>query len=83
MAAKVADKLLAIKNIDASFVLVNIDGRIHISARSNGSINVQVILEKLNGGGHFDVAGAQISNDTMRNVIQRLRDSIDDNLDNI
>lgn len=83
MAAKVADKLLAIKNIDASFVLVNIDGRIHISARSNGTINVQVILEKLNGGGHFDVAGAQISNETMRNVIQRLRDSIDDNLDNI
>ena len=83
MAAKVADKLLAIKNVDASFVLVNIDGRIHISARSNGTINVQVILEKLNGGGHFDVAGAQISNETMRNVIQRLRDSIDDNLDNI
>jgi c-di-AMP phosphodiesterase-like protein len=83
MAAKVADKLLNIKNVDASFVLVNIDNRIHISARSNGTINVQVILEKLNGGGHFDVAGAQISNDTMRNVVQRLRDAIDDNLDNV
>lgn len=83
MAAKVADKLLAIKNVDASFVLVNIDNKIHISARSNGTINVQLILEKLNGGGHFDVAGAQIANDTMRNVVQRLRDSIDDTLENI
>ncbi len=80
MAAKVADKLLNIKGVDASFVLVNIDNRIHISARSNGTINVQVILEKLNGGGHFDVAGAQIANDTMRNVVQRLRDAIDDNI---
>ena len=59
--AKVADKLLNIKNVDASFVLVNIDNRIHISARSNGTINVQLILEKIGGGGHFDVAGAAMS----------------------
>ncbi len=52
-AAKAADKLLTVEGVKASFALCKIDDVIHISARSSGTINVQLILEKLNGGGHL------------------------------
>jgi c-di-AMP phosphodiesterase-like protein len=81
IAAKVSDKLLSLKGIEASFVLVNIGGNIHICGRSIGTVNVQKILERLNGGGHFDVAGAQVSDDSMRNVVSRLQAAIDENND--
>lgn len=58
--AKAADELLTISNITASFVLGKIDDKICISGRSIGDINVQVILEKLGGGGHITLAGAQV-----------------------
>lgn len=58
--AKVADELLTISDITASFVLCNIGGKIFISGRSIGDINVQLILEKLGGGGHITIAGAQL-----------------------
>lgn len=77
-AAKAADKLLTVRGVDASFALVIIDDKIHISARSNGSINVQLILEKMGGGGHFDSAAAAISGADMKNVLYRLKDAIDD-----
>lgn len=80
-AAKVADKLLTVKGVEAAFALVKINDRIHISGRSSGNINMQLILEKMNGGGHFDVAGAQISSDSVQSVIQQLKDSIDEYLD--
>jgi c-di-AMP phosphodiesterase-like protein len=60
-AAKAADKLLSVKNVNAAFALVVIGESVHISGRSNGKINVQLILEKIGGGGHFDVAGAAIA----------------------
>ena len=60
-AAKEADKLLNVKGVHASFALVKIDNAIHISGRSDGSINVQLILERLGGGGRFDTAGALMS----------------------
>ena len=82
-ASKAADKLLTVKNVDASFALVLIDNVIHISARSNGSINVQLILEKLNGGGHFNVAGAQLSGKNMKDALVRLKAAIDEYLDNL
>lgn len=81
IAAKAADKLLNLRGVDAAFSLVMIDGAIHISARSNGNVNVQLILEKLNGGGHYDVAGAQISDMTMQEVLSLLRTAIDTQLD--
>lgn len=59
--AQAADELLNIEGIDASFVLFSIDGRVHISARSLGTVNVQIITEKLGGGGHITTAGAQLS----------------------
>ena len=81
VAAKAADKLLNLRGVDAAFSLVMIDGAIHISARSNGNVNVQLILEKLNGGGHYDVAGAQVADMTMQEVLTALRSSIDAQLD--
>ena len=58
--AKAADELLTISNITASFVLGILGDKICISGRSIGDINVQVILEKLGGGGHITLAGAQV-----------------------
>lgn len=78
IASKAADKMLTLKGIDAAFTLVKIGDQIHISGRSNGTINVQLILEKLHGGGHFDVAGAQVVNESVLNVLETLRLSIDE-----
>ena len=80
IASKAADKMLTLKNIEAAFTLVRIGDQIHISGRSNGKINVQLILEKLNGGGHFDVAGAQVVSDSIQTVLEILKASIDDYL---
>ena len=82
-ASKAADKLLTVKNVDASFALVPINNVIHISARSNGTVNVQLILEKLNGGGHFNIAGAQVPGKNMRETLERLKLAIDEYLDNL
>lgn len=82
-ASKAADRLLTVKNVDASFALVPIGGSIHVSARSNGAVNVQLILEKLGGGGHFNIAGAQIPTKDMRETLEKLKKAIDEYLDNI
>ena len=76
-AAKAADRLLTVRGVDASFALVTIGDKIHISARSNGKINVQLILEKMGGGGHFDSAAAAILGTDMKDVLYRLKDAID------
>ncbi|MBR2381574.1 MAG: DHH family phosphoesterase [Clostridia bacterium] len=76
-AAKAADKLLNVRGVEASFALVSINDRIHISARSNGNVNVQLILEKMGGGGHFDSAAAAVSGNDMKAVLYRLKDAID------
>ncbi len=81
IASKAADKMLTLKGIEAAFTLVKIGDQIHISGRSTGSINVQLILEKLKGGGHYDVAGAQVVSDSVRDVLEQLKESIDDYLD--
>ncbi len=60
-ASKAADKMLSVRGVEASFALVLAGTGVAISARSKGRINVQLIMEKLEGGGHFDMAGAQIS----------------------
>ena len=58
--AQAADELLNIKEVEASFVLGKKDDKVFISARSLGNINVHVLMEKLGGGGHRDMAGAQL-----------------------
>jgi c-di-AMP phosphodiesterase-like protein len=79
-AAKAADRLLTIRGIDASFALVKLDGAVAISARSGDRVNVQLIMEKLGGGGHFDMAGAQISGDSLGHACELLKVAIDDYL---
>lgn len=60
IASEAADELLGIRGVDASFVLAPAGGRIHISARSLGSVSVQLIMEKLGGGGHLTSAAVQL-----------------------
>ena len=81
IASKAADKMLTLKGVYAAFTLVRIGEQVHISGRSTGKVNVQLILEKLNGGGHFDVAGAQVASSSVPNVIEQLKRSIDDYLE--
>lgn len=76
--AQAADELLNINNIEASFVLANVSNRIMISGRSLGGINVQVILEKLGGGGHSTIAGAQLENSSLTIAELKLHNAIDE-----
>ncbi|MGN1094777.1 MAG: DHH family phosphoesterase [Eubacteriales bacterium] len=80
-AAKAADRLLNVEGICAAFALCSVNGTIHISARSDGSVNVQRILEKLGGGGHFDAAGTQLQNTGFKEALALLRAAIDEILD--
>lgn len=72
LCAKAADELLTISDVTASFVLGDTGEKICISGRSIGDINVQVILEKLGGGGHITLAGAQVEGMTIEEVKQEL-----------
>ncbi len=76
--AKAADELLTIGNITASFVLGIMEDKICISGRSIGDINVQVILEKLGGGGHITLAGAQLENKTIEEAKRELMEKIEE-----
>ena len=76
--AKVADELLTIGGIVASFVLGKIGDKIYISGRSVGDINVQLILEKLGGGGHITLAGAQLENIDIEDAKQELINRINE-----
>ena len=76
--AKAADELLTISDITASFVLGKMGDKICISGRSIGDINVQIILEKLGGGGHITLAGAQVEGMTMEETKQELINRINE-----
>ena len=76
--AKSADELLTIGNITASFVLGNDGEKVTVSGRSIGDINVQLILEKMGGGGHITLAGAQIEGMTIEQVKQELKQRINE-----
>lgn len=76
LAAKVANDLLDIDNVRASFVLSKIDNVVYVSARSIDDVNVQVIMEQFGGGGHGTVAGAQIENASIEEVKQQIRDLV-------
>lgn len=77
-AARVADKLLEIKGVDASFTLLPAGDVIHLSARSKGKVNVQHIAEKLGGGGRFEEAGAQLGINSLNDAAEELRRAIDE-----
>jgi c-di-AMP phosphodiesterase-like protein len=79
-AAQAANSLIGLKGIYASFVLVPMGDRISISGRSLGDINVQRILEKLGGGGHMTVAGAQLSGVSMPEALEMVKQAVIDYL---
>ena len=75
--SQAADDMLAISGVNASFVLFPQNGGISISARSLGKVNVQLIMEKLGGGGHLTMAGALLDGKTMEQAIELLHAAID------
>lgn len=82
IAAQAADSLLNIVGVDASFVMTELDdGEIHISGRSNGELSVQLILEKMGGGGHLVSAATRLKDVTMDEAYDMLIDAIDDYFD--
>lgn len=76
--AQAANELLDISGIEASFVLAKSGNRVLISGRSLDSINVQVILEKLGGGGHITIAGAQLEDTSIEDATEILKNAIDE-----
>ena len=80
-AAKAADRLLTVRGVNAAFALILLGETVHISARSNGSVNVQLIVEKLGGGGHFDMAGAALKEQTLEEAVVLLQNAIDQHLE--
>jgi c-di-AMP phosphodiesterase-like protein len=81
VAANAADQMLAIAGISASFVICQVNNSIFMSARSYGDINVQVIMEKLGGGGHMTVAGTKIDDVSLDYAKKMLIKSIDECID--
>ncbi len=81
LAAKASEGLIGVRGIKASFAMTTIGDTIHISARSTGEVNVQLVLEKLHGGGHFDTAGAQLKGIGVTEAVEKLKEAIDDYLD--
>lgn len=79
--AKAADELLNIKNVEASFILGHKNDTVFISARSLGQINVHVLMEKLGGGGHIDIAGAQLKNVTLNQAYKQVHQIIEEYLE--
>lgn len=80
-ASRAAEGLIGVRGIKAAFAIAVMEDELHISARSAGEINVQLILEKLRGGGHFDTAGAQLRGVTADDAVAMLKDAIDNYLD--
>ncbi|MPM03892.1 Cyclic-di-AMP phosphodiesterase GdpP [bioreactor metagenome] len=76
IAAQSADELLTIKDVKLSFVLVRNKDYINISGRSQGNVNVQVIMESLGGGGHLNMAGAQVQTQDMEEAKTKLYEAI-------
>jgi len=75
--AQAADELLTVKKIEASFVLGEKDETVFISARSLGKINVHVLMEKLGGGGHMDIAGAQLEEVSIKEAYMKVHEIIE------
>ena len=73
--AQAANDLLDINAVKASFVLTNYNGRIYISARSIDEVNVQIIMERLGGGGHMNASGAQFEHTDMERAVEDLKKS--------
>ncbi len=75
--AQAANELLSIDNVKASFVLTKYNGKIYVSARSIDEVNVQIIMERMGGGGHMNTAGAQFPHTDLKEAIATLKDTIE------
>lgn len=75
--AQASNELLNINGIKASFVVTNYQNQIYISARSIDEVNVQIIMERLGGGGHMNIAGAQLEGKNSQEAIDIIKDIID------
>ena len=82
LGAQVANELMDINDVKASFVFTEYNDQIYISARSIDEVNVQVVMEKLGGGGHMSVAGAQLTGCTIKEAKQKVKDVIADMVKN-
>ena len=71
--AQAANDLLDIKGVRASFVMTRYQGKIFVSARSIDEVNVQLIMERMGGGGHLNIAGCQLENMTIEQAIEMLK----------
>ena len=80
--AQAANELLNIKGIKASFVLTDYQGKIYISARSIDEVNVQIIMERMGGGGHMNTAACQMEGMGLIEAIGALKRTIDVMLEN-
>lgn len=80
--AQAANELLNIKGIKASFVLTDYQGKIYVSARSIDEVNVQIIMERMGGGGHMNVAACQLEGTGLVEAIGFLKGTLDEMLDN-
>ena len=78
--AQAANSLLEINGIKASIVLTPYQEKIYVSARSIDEVNVQVMMEKLGGGGHKSVAGAQLTDMSIEDAKTRIKEIIDNML---
>ena len=76
--AQAANELLNVIGIKASFVLTEFNGKIFVSARSIDEINVQIIMERLGGGGHLNVAGAQLADCTLESAKRIIKDTLEE-----
>lgn len=74
--AQAANELLNIKGVKASFILTDFQGKIYVSARSIDEVNVQVIMERLGGGGHMNIAGAQIEDASVPEAVKLIKDTL-------
>lgn len=81
IASKAAEGLIGVRGIKAAFAITTVGDTMHISARSTGEVNVQLILEKLRGGGHFDIAGAQLRGVSAEEAVVKLKCAIDEYID--
>ena len=75
--AQAANELLNIKGVKASFVLTEYQNQIFVSARSIDEVNVQIIMEKMGGGGHLSAAGCQIRDASIFEGIGMVKDTLD------
>ena len=74
--AQAANELLGITGVKASFVLTDYNQQIYISARSIDEVNVQIIMEKLGGGGHINAAGVQLKDVTIEEAVELLKETL-------